>query len=276
MTVRVTFQLGRDTFAATIAHGIDLSTAIDFHTPLMQAFGLPAPSTAPFTHGDFIADTRHGAAVNCAQLALTPHGDGTHTECVGHITHRALPLLAHLPEAIVSGLMITVVPEALGETDERGPSTASGTDRVITSRAIVAAISPIRLDALPAALILRTRLDDTVAQPTTWTGTNPPYLTRDAAEYLFARGIMHLLLDLPSVDRESDGGELVAHRAFWGVDDPSNDNLDAAFGRTITEMIVVQPDTPDGVYALAMNVPALLTDAAPSRPVIYPAHRVSR
>lgn len=41
----------------------------------------------------------------------------------------------------------------------------------------------------------------------------------------------HLLLDLPSVDREQDGGKLLAHNAFW------NTSKNVRYGCTISEMI---------------------------------------
>jgi kynurenine formamidase len=44
--------------------------------------------------------------------------------------------------------------------------------------------------------------------------TNPPYLAQEAALFLRESGIQHLLIDLPSVDKEKDEGKLLAHKAF--------------------------------------------------------------
>ena len=44
-----------------------------------------------------------------------------------------------------------------------------------------------------------------------------PYLSREAAEFLVARGIEHLVVDLPSIDRAHDEGRLTAHRVFFGL-----------------------------------------------------------
>jgi arylformamidase len=82
-------------------------------------------------------------------------------------------------------------------------------------------------------------------------------------EYIASTGVKHLLLDLPSVDRESDEGKLIAHRIFWNY--PSNMNLE----RTITEMIFVDNNIPDGTYLLELQVASFNNDASPSRPVIY-------
>ena len=75
--------------------------------------------------------------------------------------------------------------------------------------------------------------------------------------------VKHLLLDLPSVDREEDIGELAFHHAFWDV--PNNPNLE----RTITELIFVDTKITDGKYLLEMQMAPFENDASPSRPVLY-------
>ena len=76
-------------------------------------------------------------------------------------------------------------------------------------------------------------------------------------------GVQHLLIDLPSVDREEDGGELAAHHLFWNV--PSNPN----FQKTITEFIYVPNEIVDGRYILNLQVSNFANDAAPSRPMLF-------
>jgi hypothetical protein len=76
--------------------------------------------------------------------------------------------------------------------------------------------------------------------------------------------IQHLLLDLPSVDREEDGGALAAHKAFWKY--PEDPRTKA----TITELIYVDNVVPDGLYLLQIQIAAMELDASPSRPFIYP------
>jgi len=65
------------------------------------------------------------------------------------------------------------------------------------------------------------------------------------------------------VDREEDEGVLAFHHAFWQV--PENPNFD----RTITELIYVDSDIPDGDYILNFQVAPFENDASPSRPVLY-------
>ncbi len=95
-------------------------------------------------------------------------------------------------------------------------------------------------------------------------GTNPAYLDASVTGKMAEAKILHLLLDLPSVDREEDGGMLSAHKAFWQY--PEAPRLEA----TISEMIYIDNVVPDGLYLLQIQMPAMELDASPSRPYIYP------
>jgi arylformamidase len=72
-----------------------------------------------------------------------------------------------------------------------------------------------------------------------------------------------LLIDLPSVDREKDDGELLAHRAFWNYPDNPRKNA------TITEFVFVKNDIKDGAYFLNLQMASFVNDASPSKPVLY-------
>ncbi len=96
-----------------------------------------------------------------------------------------------------------------------------------------------------------------------YSDTNPPYFDLSVINVLNKFNVQHFLIDLPSVDRESDGGELAFHHAFWDV--PSNPNLE----KTITELIYVAPSIEDGQYILELQVAPFENDASPSRPILY-------
>jgi len=113
------------------------------------------------------------------------------------------------------------------------------------------------------ALVLRTLPNDPGRSSKDWSGSNPCYLQSSACAWLRSIGVKHLLLDLPSVDREEDGGVLAAHHAFW--DHPATVDLE----RTITELIQVPAEVRDGEFLLELQLPHFMNDAAPSRPVLY-------
>jgi len=88
-------------------------------------------------------------------------------------------------------------------------------------------------------------------------------LLEEAAIYLREKEVEHLLIDLPSVDKEKDDGALVAHNAFW------NAKRDLRLKATITEFIYVRNAIEDGTYFLNLQVAPFENDASPSRPVLY-------
>jgi hypothetical protein len=93
-------------------------------------------------------------------------------------------------------------------------------------------------------------------------------------EFALALGVQHLVVDLPSVDREDDGGHLLAHRAWWQL--PPRGSSDGAAApppqalstRTITELAYVPEGVPDGAYLLNLQVAPLELDAVLNRPVL--------
>jgi kynurenine formamidase len=124
-------------------------------------------------------------------------------------------------------------------------------------------IRDLDLDENIESVVIRTLPNNEYKKSCTYTGTNPPYLDSRIAQFLIDRGVEHLLVDLPSVDKEQDDGVLAFHHAFWNV--PENPNTT----RTITEFIFVPSNVEDGLYILNLQMSAFCNDASPSRPILY-------
>ena len=117
-----------------------------------------------------------------------------------------------------------------------------GEDLVITKEQIESALG----ENSPEGIIIRTLPNPESKKHLNYSNTNPPYLEEAAAIYIREKGIQHLLIDLPSVDKEHDEGKLLAHKAFWNVKDVNQVNEDSRFNCTITEMIYVNEGIQDG------------------------------
>ena len=113
------------------------------------------------------------------------------------------------------------------------------------------------------AVVIRTIPNTKQKLSRQYSHANPPYLLEEAAEFLRDVGVEHLLIDLPSVDKEKDNGELLAHRAFWNIGGTMRKHA------TITEFIYVPNHMPDGKYFLDLQVAPFKNDASPSRPILY-------
>lgn len=253
----------------------DVEARVDDGAVFTEAFHLPRPLQTPVVAGDFVGETRRGGALNCRTLRLTPHGNGTHTESLSHLIDDEVPVADVAPAGLVGAVLLTVAPFALGESGERYGPSGQPDDGVLTERALAIAAGAVDApEGFWSAIVLRVP----GARPASgrWSGQNPPYLTLDAMQWIVERGCEHLLLEVPSVDREEDGGATLAHRVFWNLPEGGRAlTRDAAFRRTITEMVQVPIDLEDGPYLLDLQVPPLHTDAAPSRPRLFRVHPLS-
>lgn len=225
-----------------------LDTVNCFYAPPVEFWPVEAPDWG------FIGDVARGGAVNFYNIRLNPHGNGTHTECVGHITPEQDSLQKSLRTFHFFAKLGSVYPQ-------RQPNG----DRVIEKTQIEDLLQPGEAEAF----ILRTLPNDELKLKAQYSGANPPYLHPDAAAYLVDCGIEHLLLDLPSVDREEDGGQLLAHKAFWRYPEEPGSKDKTRRQATITELIFVPPSVHDGFYLLNLQITSLELDVSPSKPVLY-------
>jgi len=64
-----------------------------------------------------------------------------------------------------------------------------------------------------------------------------------------------------------DDGHLSCHNIFWDTKDKKYNS--ETMNYTITEMIYVDNKIDDGRYLLNLQIPSFVSDAAPSRPIIF-------
>ena len=268
MNARIT--LGGREVGVDISRPLSLAVELDFAGPQPRHFGAPRASSRPFEAPGFPGAVARGASCNCEVISLIPHCNGTHTECVGHLTRERLDASRVAPLGLLPALLVSVEPEPAGALAEGSDPAPRAGDRLITRRALERAW-PTELPYTPQALIVRTQPNGSEKRVHDYSAETPPYLTREAAALLIGRGIAHLVVDLPSIDRAHDEGRLTAHRIFFGLPAGSSALAQAARPEaTITELAFVPDEARDGAYLLELQVPALVGDAVPSRPLLYP------
>lgn len=232
---------------------IDLSRPLDISIPLrgdtsnVNAWYVEPPKIEPHVEDDFVGKVSEGASINFNDIQFNPHAHGTHTECVGHITEEFHSVNKNLKRYFFLAEVITIAPEKYQD------------DFVISRKQLQYALGNKKREAL----VIRTLPNLTEKMNRQYSNTNPPYLLEQAAELLVEKGIEHLLVDLPSVDKEKDGGALLAHNAFWNTAGKIRHEA------TITEFVFVPNMIKDGKYFLNLQVAPFENDASPSRPVLY-------
>lgn len=236
-----------------ITYTVDLSKPLDISIPLdgtsknPVAWYLEKPVIEPVILEDWTGSVVKGASVNFNNIRFNPHAHGTHTECLGHITEKFHSVQKSLRNYFYIATVISVAPEL-----KRG-------DLVISRKQLKGILKGNSSEAL----IIRTLPNTTSKRSRKYSNTNWPYLEESAANFIREIGVEHLLIDLPSVDKEKDDGKLKAHKAFWNF--PEDPRLNA----TITEFIYVSNRISDGTYLLNLQTAPFVNDATPSRPVLY-------
>jgi len=253
--------------AVDFAGATSLALELDFDAPHPRHFGAPPAHSEAFRVGSFEGQVAVGASCNCRRVTLIPHCNGTHTESASHLTLEQRPLHAFLPVGPMPALLLTVRPmAAAGSGEDSLPAPQTG-DRLITCAALRTAWAA-HGTTRPRALLLRTG--------TEWRDAAPPFLSRQFTAELVARGIQHLISDLPSVDRLQDEGHLTAHRLFFGLPAGSIRLAEAARPTaTITELATFPATLVDGPCAVQIQIPAWSGDAVPSRPLYLPLAAMS-
>lgn len=245
--MKATIQHKEQEYKIDLEKPLDISLSLRGDDKNVVAWYLDAPRIEPVKDGKWIGKVSRGGSVNFNNIYFNPHAHATHTECVGHITPEFHSLSDSLKTFFFFAQLISVEPQVEGE------------DHIITKEQLAKRVKKDQTQAV----IIRTLPNSFAKRSAKYSHSNWPYLEENAAKYLRECGILHLLIDLPSVDKEKDDGKLLAHKAFWNY--PKNTRFEA----TITELIYVPSKIEDGFYILNLQTAAFENDAAPSRPVLY-------
>ena len=260
---RLRFEASGRSWEADLDRARSIARPIRFDGSSARAFGLPAASREAFRAGGASLALEEGGTLDCYGLTIWPHGNGTHTESVGHLARGAPAPCELLGASPLLAALVTLPIARLGDLSDTYEQRSGPDDSVFGADALRSALSIVAAGLSPAALIMR-------AAPGADAGA-PVYLTTEAARVVRAAGVEHLVLELASLDRLEDGGALANHRIFWGLE-PGQAEARLARGprRTITELACVPEELADGLWALQIHLPALITDAVPSRPILSP------
>ncbi|WGH74200.1 cyclase family protein [Tenacibaculum tangerinum] len=227
---------------------LDISIAIDMSRENVNAWYLDEPKIYPVTDGEWVGSVQQGADVNFNNIQFNPHSHITHTECVGHITEKVHSVNKNLKKFFFFAEVVTIAPEQL-----------KNNDFVISKKQLQYALGNKKREAI----VIRTLPNLSEKKSAKYSNTNPPYVLEEAAIYLREKGIEHLLIDVPSVDKEKDEGKLLAHNAFW------NTHGALRMQATITEFIYIPNTIKDGTYFLNLMIAPFENDASPSKPMLY-------
>lgn len=213
-----------------------------------RCFYLPYPSYEPFRIGSFVGSIDEGGAANCMVVTIAPHGAGTHTECIGHIAKGEYSISATLTDSFFLGYFSTIGVLSVGD------------DSIISQNEIQEILLSVPKGTTALALNVSGNFSGDNS------GTNPAYFLPETMEMIVKSGIEHLIVNIPSVDKEEDGGVLASHHTFWNYKRIGSPR----FGATITELANFPTDLEVGCYIIEIQIAPIHSDASPSRIFLYP------
>lgn len=258
--MKTTVEFESDAYQLDLSKPLDISMRLSEEPNNSSAWYVSPIKIEPVKGDGFIGSVAEGGSVNFRNITFNPHGNGTHTETVGHIDKKIHSINKHLTTFHFFAQVVSIAP--ITWTSHEG--TRSKGDLIITKEQLENAIG----ENTPKALVLRTLPNEIDKLNKQYSNSNPPYLCHQAAKFLREIGVDHLLIDLPSVDKEVDGGDLLSHKAFW------NYPIDSQLNKTITEFIFVNNKIKDGLYLLNLQIAPFENDATPSKPVLYKINKL--
>ncbi len=247
-------NLNNETFKVNLNNPVDLSLTSKVKNSF-KAWYIDEIKINSIKNDDFIGSVKDGGAVNFREILINPHGNMTHTESVGHISQEEINVNKLLQTHHFIAQLITIKPQKISINNKKGKKEV---DEIIS-------LNQIKNKILPniQALIIRSQKNYDELTNKNYSHTNWPFLAESSAAYIRNKGVQHLLIDQPSIDKEFDEGKLLAHKAFWNY--PNEIDLK----KTITELIGIPDHIKDGRYLLNLSLANIENDAVPSRPIIY-------
>ncbi len=248
LTVKIQFQHKDDLFTSDLSKPIDISIGLGNPSKAdVLCYYAPSPSVNPVRSETWVGTVKSGFPVNFFDIKINPHGNGTHTECYGHISKEMQSVSDELKTYHFLCQLISIAPKKMPNGD-----------LIFTIESLK---DPIKTGV--EALVIRSLPNNNSKLKQNYSGTNPPYFSDELITFFRKKGIKHLLIDLPSIDKEQDGGLLKGHKAFW------LENGKPRMDCTITELIYVPSNIKDGFFLLNLQLAPIELDASPSRPVLF-------
>ena len=272
--MQLSFFVQGKNFSIDTKKGFSLASGLDFNGPQINHFGVPAAKATTIEMGGFVGDTARGGSCNVKTLEIIPHCHGTHTESVSHIVDELIK-----PSNCVSSLLparlISVTPVAASQTADSYEPELTETDRIIDKKTLELALADTPSDWCEA-LLIRTLPNDSDKLSRHYSSEQePPFFSHEAMTFINEKGVQHLLVDFPSLDRQYDEGKLSNHRLYWSVESSEHNLSETTQSlKTVTELIFVNDEIQDGVYVLNLQLIDFEVDAVPSRPLLYPVSSI--
>lgn len=234
----------------TKSYNVNLNNPIPIHIGISRnsqasAYGLPKATFSTVVDGSFIGDVSKGGSCNVENLQISPHGNGTHTEGVGHVHINHQSILSNYKKYFYLAQLISVEPNHNNQLE--------------SSSFINLLMNEIE------AVIVRTIPNNPDKLIADYAKFSTPFFSKDCISFFNSyENLKHIITDLPSLDK-SDDPNLTAHKLWFLNQKDYSPILD----KFITELVFIPNHVPDGLYLANISPMPAETDATPSSVILY-------
>ena len=266
--MHITIEHNNKSYTMDSQQSVDISIPYHFNGEQPNFYDVDKGNLMPLKTGNQSWSVEHGASCNVPEISMNIHCTGTHTESVGHLLKDPGDIGNVLVDTFLPAILISVDSNNFGDFGESYHCNVEKDEAIISMDAIESKFEKWS-SFKPTTLIIRSLPNDEYKKSLRFNDSTPPFFTNDALQYISILGIKHLVVDLPSVDRMSDGGILGNHRIFWCDSQNPHGEVNSESQKTITELAYIPSSVEDGFHFLDIQIPHFVCDAAPSRPLLY-------
>src|SRR6478609_4013628 len=114
--MKTTIQHNNQTIEVDLSKPIDISISLTNTDENPIAWYIEKPVIEPVVFGDWIGKVSEGkSSTNFNNIFFNPHGHGTHTECLGHITREFYSINQSLKQFFFLAEVVSIQPEKRNE-----------------------------------------------------------------------------------------------------------------------------------------------------------------
>jgi hypothetical protein len=158
--MKINFEITTKKYSCDTSAPIDISIPMIFNGAQPNTYDVNKATAKAYETGDFIGDTRRGGGCNFEEYKLISHCNGTHTECVGHISYERISIHNTLKDAFIPAALISVTPEKAFYTDDKYIPKKNETDFLITKKILEEKVKDINKNFLDDLIISNLQNDD--------------------------------------------------------------------------------------------------------------------
>ncbi len=172
--MKIELKLDSGNYSINTREPVDISIPLIFNGQQPNSYDAEKAASKACEMGDFIGDTRRGGSCNFDEIKLIPHCNGTHTECVGHISDERISVYDTLKDVFIPATLITVKPECASDTTDIYNPSKDEKDLLITRKSLEESLGNYNKDFL-TGLIIRTLPNDDSKKSRRYMESQPPF-----------------------------------------------------------------------------------------------------